>query len=183
MIDYLLSLATEYNYGVAYMYFEFQESTRQASQSLLSCLLRQLADQNKEVLAYVKSRHKQFEIENRTISCQDLIDWLIASIPNFKRLFIVIDAPDEQEDANLRDELLRDLLKVANSGGFCYVTSRPNIRSAFTEAIHLEIQPSYEDVKSYIEDYIDSRPSARLLLGQRLREKVVARLIECADGM
>lgn len=165
------------------MYLEFQESTRQASQSLLSCLIRQLADQNKEVLTYVKSRYKQFEIENRTASSQDLLDWLIALIPKFERLFIVIDAPDEQEDVTLRDKLLQDVLKVANTGGFCYISSRPNLRSAFTQAIHLEIRPSYHDVKAYITDYIDSHPSARLLLGQHLREKVVPRLIECADGM
>lgn len=132
---------------------------------------------------YVKSRHDRLEIEHRLLSTQDLLDCLIASIAMFDKLYLLIDALDEQDDSQLRIELLQNLNKVVHSGEFCYITSRPNIRSLFRESAHLEIRPGQEDVKAYVEDYIDNHPSASLFLGQCLREKVAVRLAEYADGM
>ncbi|KAH8703510.1 putative ankyrin repeat-containing protein [Talaromyces proteolyticus] len=183
IIDHLFSLTATSTYGVAYIYLEFQESTRQTSHFILSCLLKQLADQNDAVMDYVKSRKRILDIEHRVLSTQDIIDCLIASVSMYERIFIVIDALDEQGDIKLREQLLQDLHKIVHVGAFCYVTSRPNIRGSFRDVEHLEIQPADEDIRAYVEDYIDNHPSARALLGQSFREKVVDRLTECADGM
>lgn len=183
MIDYLLSFNLNSNYGVAYVYLEFQESSRQTSQHILSCLLKQLADQSDTVMNYVKSRHDRLEIENRLLSTQDILECLIASITMFDKLYLVIDALDEQDDSQVRSELLQNLTKVVHSGAFFYITSRPNIRSLFRECGRLEIRPGQEDVKAYVEDYIHNHPSASLFLGQYLREKVAVRLAQYADGM
>jgi hypothetical protein len=187
-VDNLIELAEDKGYGIAYIYLQYQDSERQTPIHILKCLLKQLAEQNSEVWKMTKSLRDRLTKEHKVPSAPNVEVLLHYALSRFSRVFIALDALDETHDMKTLKPLLESISKLKAAGAEFILTSRHDsslVRDAMASEMSskVELQPSYEDMKAYIEDYIDRDPQAKRLIKADVRPGIVESLTAGANGM
>jgi hypothetical protein len=152
---------------------------------VLSSLLKQLATQNAQVLGLVDALYQRFAPLQRRPMQQDLEDTVFTAISRFMNLYLVFDALDECDEGNVRRSLLPLINRLAAASAYIYVTSRQHpedIQVSLQGAGKIEIKPSEEDIRAFVDQGVTNNPRARFV-AQIDRETLLSKLIKCAGGM
>lgn len=186
MIDHLKPLESASQVGLAYIYFERQESQQQSIRLILGCLFKQLAIQNSQVYQYIEDLHEKSYHQREALTATALESALIFAIPHFEKVFLIFDALDHCDEVTTRRLLLMSLAKLQEAGALVMVMSQPHpadIQYSLSEMVKFEVHASEEDIMAYIDDYLRINPLAQRLCGGERKDEIVRKLIGCASGM
>lgn len=186
MIDHLSFLNAQQASGVAYVYFERQESQRQRPDQVFRCLLRQLADQNQQVFQYLEDLQTKSADRQTTLSVKEVESAIVFAINHFDSTFLVLDALDECDEVVVRRPLLASLPRIQAAGARVLLTSQPHpedIQISLRSALLFEVKAFEDDIVSYVDDFVESNPRAhRAFQGER-RSEILERLVACSNDM
>ena len=150
----------------------------------MGALLKQLARANRTLPKSIKEIYDKRENVHQS-NFKVLADTFRTELENYLKTFIVIDALDEvSESADIRTVLLEELRSCPVN---LLVTSRhdPTIRRQLSEAQHLEIHATDEDIRSYVSGRmaLEDRLSRLIPSVSSLKEDIPARIVGSAKGM
>lgn len=173
------------NYGVAYVYFSFEEEM-QSPAHILGSLLKQLACQVQNLPIEIEQLYDKLEPQGKRPSAEELYTSLLTISTTFDRLFLVFDALDEYNPRTERRNLLRMIHMMANEGIKFFLTSRPyleDIRASLHDAIKIELAATPEDITTYIREKINENPRAKHLIDRGMLDYIIPRIVNSAGGM
>ncbi|KAI5838988.1 ankyrin repeat-containing domain protein [Morchella snyderi] len=183
MIDHIE--ATNSNYGVGYIYFNFQEQGQQTPIDTLSSLVKQLAFKAKVLPQAIEEAYK----ENKKPKLDQLYEILLEIRNSFAQTFIIFDALDECDQILQRERLLPMFHRLGEAGINLFLTSREHpedIQESFANITKMRLWAKDEDISSYIEQRIADSPRAKRLINRGnsdLKGEIISALQECAKGM
>lgn len=147
--------------------------------------MKQLVQQRKDISPDLAALYTHHTSDNTCPSLTEFSRALGRQIPLFREVFIVVDALDECPD-NARITFLDELQKLSPRTRLL-VTSRPNasLNRKFADAALLEIRARDEDIKAYLEAWIDKQALWVGLVKKDpiLRDTICAAILRKADGM
>ncbi|KAK8925489.1 Ankyrin repeat domain-containing protein 50 [Metarhizium anisopliae] len=193
VVDYLQEkFRDQQNIAIAYIYFQY--NVEQTVDDVLLNLLKQLAQTQgslPSVVGELYDKHK----ERQTRPCLDETRRALqVLIPQYPRVFIVIDGLDECQIAGgCRKVFLAEMVNLqANCGTNVFATSRflPDITEKFnnkssldfTGSKQIEIRADIEDIKKYLDGHMHQLPSV-VQKSPQLQLEIKTRIAEAADGM
>lgn len=188
MVDYLLEVQKDFNgsgpgkIGVAFIYLDFKLQFELVS--LLGSILRQLAADHPSALNNMRKLHEEYNRRSRTLPLSETRDILHSIAPSFSRLFIVVDALDEGEQ-HVSNGMLTEVFNLQRTcGANIFATSRhiPDIEKKFERVQHLEIRAADEDVRSYVDSYMEKLPRF-VTQSLELQEETRTGIVKAIDGM
>lgn len=161
-------MQTEYcspKMGLAFAYCNYKEQEQQTADNIIRSFLHQLVQKPTEVfsdvfpedLCSLYDKHT----ENKTRpTLADYTSLLQNHIPQFKRVFIVIDALDECLHTD-REELLAELEKLVSLGNVSLMVTSRDLGTIgdclLTQSARIEITASKGDVCQYLQSQIKRR--------------------------
>ncbi len=160
MIDYLQKNSAGTDNAVAFIYCNYKYQNEQSVINLVSALVVQLAQQKYSLWNVIKDIYDRHFTEKTRPTIKEMLNALQSAVSSFAKVYIVVDALDEcQEANNTRNDLLGSLGVLADTVGLM-ITSRPNIRieDNFPDREKLEIAAKNEDVSKYLETRISQTP-------------------------
>ena len=174
--------------GVAYFYLDYTQRETHNATFLLRSILRQLCALKASLPRALIDFHSLHSRKGRPIFAGNLVACLTQVIQEFERVFVVIDALDEFEEGQERNELLNSLTSLAETSLKVIVTSRPHpndIRRRLSDFTSFEVEANPDDVKLFLNGTIDNDEEALEIIerDESLREDVVDTLMERARGM
>lgn len=171
--------------GTAYIYCNYQRRDDQTSDSLLCSLLKQLAEQLPSLPPEVRNLYEEHRTRRTRPLCEDILTALHSVATQYSRVYIIVDALDEcQEANNCRTRFISGISRLqATCGANVFATSRPNgrIEQSFHQAANLEIRATDNDLALYMFDRITLQESD--ILNPDLTERITNEVIGAADGM
>jgi len=184
--------------SIAFFYFDFKDEAKKNVRGALASLLIQLAAQSDAYSRIVSALYSENHAGSKQPSDDELRECLknMLAVPDQAPIYIVMDALDECPNStgtpSPRENVLRLvewLLSLGCSNLWVSVTSRPEPDIAavlqplasHTISLHNEAGQK-EDIRNYIEWFVNSDPKARKWKNQD-KELVIERLSERADGM
>jgi ankyrin repeat protein len=193
IVEDLLAMRREAKVGVAYIYFDFKQSSQQGPLRIFASLLKQLYLQGFNTMPGIRTCYKELCDEcrepRRRPTMIDSIN-LLAKVSGLQRItFLCFDALDECLDRG-RSAILDSLSKLCRLGNFkILVTSRENVtlRPYFNSYIEIKVRANDADLHTYLTAVMDSGHS-RCLAGtdarsNKLRSEVIDTVISKANGM
>lgn len=170
----------------AYFYCEYEARSSQTETTVAECLLRQLLETTAAIPHAVEYLYKTLGYRKLRLKLDDITDLLFQFCTNNPRVYILIDALDECVPSSRRRKVLSLLRRLSNAGAKVFVTSRlqvADIRPLSDDPVELEFKSNPLDIRSYVEnmatDIIDQFGASE----GDLKEEVVRRVTEQADGM
>ena len=182
--------------GIAYIYCDFTNRDGQKPPNILASLIRQLIEQLPSVPQEVEDLYKKYRkiqpssrLSADTPHFSEALRLVISR--NYARVFIIIDALDECQDAT---DLLPEFSKLQGyTRANILATSRPekHIEAAFEKAfggsLRLGISARDEDVAKYIDGRISEldlvTDDLEEDLKTELKMKIKDKVIEAVDGV
>ena len=131
IIENLKTLCDGPDRAIGYFYFDFSDSRKQKVPALLSSILAQLCDKAGS-LDHLKSHYDNCNHGCQQPSVQQLCKMLSSTIPEFKEVFLVIDALDECTKGEERSETLAVIERISS-------WSLPNLHVLITSRSELDI--------------------------------------------
>jgi hypothetical protein len=183
MIDHIEAINA--NYGVGYIYFNFQEQGQQTPIDTFSSLVKQLAFKAKVLPKAIQEAYN----DNKKPRLDQLREILLEIGKSFAQTFIIFDALDECDKVLQRETLLPIFHRIGKAGINLFLTSREHpddIQASFANITKLRLWAKNDDISSYIEQRIADSSRAKSLINQgnpELKEKIISALQECANGM
>jgi Cdc6-like AAA superfamily ATPase len=148
--------------GIAYLYCNFQRQQGQKPEQLLANLIKQLAQHQKTFPRSVQELYDRHQQRNTRPLLEELSASLQSVGGSYSRVFIVVDALDECQDANGNRTKLLDHLFGAQSkiGLNLFATSRPipAIMKRFKDCLSKEIRPTREDIFNVLDKSMSCLP-------------------------
>jgi Cdc6-like AAA superfamily ATPase len=156
--------------GLAFFYFNRNESERQKPLSVLRSFVQQLSTPFNEEhsSSSLQKRLKKFYLEKRqtasepTISeCEGLI---LESVNTYPKTTLILDAVDECDKSNRSDliEIFKNLLAHASRPVKNFISSRPDddIKEGFKSGANIEIRAAdnQDDISKFIRSEITKHP-------------------------
>ncbi|KAH0609139.1 uncharacterized protein H6S33_001367 [Morchella sextelata] len=187
VIDHLQSQAYAKNFGIAYIYFSYQDQEQQDPIYVLASLTEQLFRQHPNISKKIEiiNNLNKLNTKGQKPSINKLYTILLEASRNFDRTFIVFDALDECDPSRRR--FLLPLFKRMGEDCFSiFLTSRPyeDIRDSLRLTMKIEISANREDIGMYIQQRIEEDPRARLLLKQgNFRDQIITHLVDGSRGV
>lgn len=184
IIDSLLSSAQTPRQAIAYFYFDHQDQSSQLPATVLSCILRQLLEQQRAIPEAVARVYKNVGSKGGLpqFECASLITEVTKGL---SRVYLVLDALDECAPEH-RVSLLQTLSQLSRVPGLrLLVTSRPHIReltTAFTQFLRLKIVAQDEDIRLYIRQEL-TRNGIHDMCDAEFAKELIQKLTQGADGM
>lgn len=189
--------------GLAYFYFDFQDSTKQTLYGLLSCLVYQLAYRSSDCNQLLTEFYgKHFRARPQHPNDDLLFGCLKSMLQVLSNVYLVLDALDECPEATRHKDLLPLLKKLIGSkkeGFHLLVTSRPeqDIKKVLlTHVTHNSDSARSQEVIHHVLDlditndhtidlhhYISKEISIMEAWPMVLQESVQTLLTSKADGM
>ena len=164
----------------------------QDPRNILGSLAKQLALQDEDSFTKLqrvykdKSRKDQLSLN---FSLDELRDLVISMVSGFNDAMVIVDALDEC-DAHTKcvTHLLASLTakgKAKNIKSLFLSRDEPDIRFSLADFVDVSIAASGADVKLFVSAEIESRIRNRELRikDQSLKEEIMGRLVEGAEGM
>lgn len=191
LIDYIQTLQKQSpmvpKYGLAYIYFNYQEQLQQKPIQVLSSLAKQLVSQIKHLPKEIEDFHDRLKSQRKSPTLVDLKEALFSAFKSFDQVFFVFDALDECDQEDQREELLPLFHDLAENGANVFLTSRPypeDIYESLHELPKVELSAQDQDIRTYIQERIKAKPRAKKLIEKcKYQDKLVSELICCAQGM
>jgi hypothetical protein len=178
------------DFGFAPFYFTFSDKGKQSYESLLRSLVAQLGS-GERGLAILRGKHDQRHKPRGGLNVQNLESILLALLPIYDTVFVILDALDEcPDEANARSKLFDGLNYLVKEAGNLKIlmTSRdvPDIRDfvASFPAVRLPIMTGAVDID--IQSYVAQRLSQSQYFRKLKRESldlIQTTITEKADGM
>ena len=185
--------------ALAFVYCDYKDSRSQTALSLISSLVRQLAEQHKAMPSEVRKAYADHTDGEKSLSVSECTELLFSLSVGFRRTFILVDALDEcsddtdegQSDQQVLITALLRLQRVSDDQRHCsaLITSRKNRRVERQLAKHtcIEIRATNQDIESYVGSRIfDVERFAfakEVKSNPDLGQTIVGKLIENAQGM
>lgn len=191
LIDYIQTLQKQPpmvpKYGLAYIYFNYQEQLQQKPIQVLSSLAKQLVSQIKHLPKEIEDFHDRLKSQRKSPTLVDLKEALFSTFKSFYQVFFVFDALDECDQEDQREELLPLFHDLVENGANVFLTSRPypeDIHESLHELPKVELSAQDQDIRTYIQERIKAKPRAKKLIEKcKYQDKLVSELIRCAQGM
>jgi hypothetical protein len=187
VIDHFQERKITANYGLAYVYFDYREQEQQGPYQILASLVKQLLFQLIPLPPPVDELYKRLEPHGKRPSLDELYSILQISFTEFDQVFLIFDALDECDQKRQRKALLPLFHRLAQSGTHIFVTSRQHpedIRDSMSASASIELSPSIEDMRLFIEQRIEENVRARRLVKQgKCKDLIINELIQSAQGM
>ena len=186
--------------SVAYYYFDFKDTDKQALRGLLSSLLLQLAAGSDASYDILNQLYERRDTGTRQASERDLMECLmeVLAFPGQGKVYIIVDALDECPDNSgtpaSREKVLEfvdKLLSLRPPHVRVCITSRPevDIQSSLQSltshcvSLHNEVGQS-KDIIAYIKHFVES--DRKIMMGkwrEEDKELVIDTLARKAQGM
>ncbi|KAF3033139.1 hypothetical protein E8E12_001978 [Didymella heteroderae] len=184
VIDHLLNeFGSDSTVGVAFIYCEHQRCEQQTPESLISSLLKQLAQQAAAIPPAVRDLHygSQFNGRQQQPKLEAIYDALVAASQCFSRTFILVDILDECGSQKTLSELSRLFTAQQIRPFNVLVTSRrlPDIEELFAGHEQIEIRADEHDVEAYLNQQMTRLPNparADLHLHTEIHSTIIALL-------
>jgi Cdc6-like AAA superfamily ATPase len=172
--------------GLAFLYCDFESRNEQKARDLLTSLLEQLTRGQSLLPTVVEDLYKHHK-ENRTRpSFNEILEVLQSVVSISSRVFIIIDALDECQDADRsRSQFLNEIFSLQTKcGANIFATSRfiPEITDRFKQSISVEIRASDEDIQKYLEGHMDELRSF-VQHDQQLQAEIKTKISDSVGGM
>jgi nucleoside phosphorylase len=185
IIDYLMKSFENQNVGVAWIYLNYREKDLQTIENLFASLLRQLIQQGGSVTeAMITSIGVSWREGKPNLTAYK--NMLQKALHQYSKTFIVIDALNESQSQDLRKNLVSELrgLRPAIS---LLITSQPlrDIHEILGDTYQIEILARNEDVKKYLDGYMQADENLRKLVAADPNVQSVIRdfITRSDDGM
>lgn len=170
--------------GIAYTYFNFWQQDGHWIEDLFATLLKQLSEGLYPLPASLKALYYDHQGKGGRPPFEKVLKVLQSIIRiSYERVFIVVDALDEcQEANNCRMRFIEELFGLQQCGANIMATSRPItvITDKFDRNTWLEIRASDDDIRTYINRQISHGSSKTLL---EMRSEASTGIAKAADGM
>ncbi|KAF5020231.1 hypothetical protein F66182_7748 [Fusarium sp. NRRL 66182] len=187
VVDHLYSrFADETNVGIAYIFCNFRRHHDQEIDDLFAVLLKQLVQKRSSVPSCIKELYSDCRKKRIRPSTDQLSAALQTVIALFTQTFIIIDALDEcQTSDGCRKTIIEEILGLQkHCGTNIFATSRfvPEIGDSFASQPTLEIRPTDEDVRTYLEGRMSDLP-AFVRRDPVLQREIKDGIVKAVDGM
>lgn len=186
--DVLFRFQRDPTVGIAYFYFDFNDSNKQIFEKFLCSLVIQLSSKQDRIHASLAELYSQSNCGQHKPATDTLLTTLRDLIKDFKHTFIIVDALDE---CYPREELLTSLENVANwqlQGLHVLVTSRKKqdieqcLRYLTTRQICLQTIQVDQDIHTYIRWRLGTDPKLRRWTAS-IKQEIEYTLATKAHGM
>ncbi|EWG50058.1 AGC/PKA protein kinase [Fusarium verticillioides 7600] len=163
VIDHLsTSFQGQSGIGLAFIFCNFRRHHEQTLEDLLATLLKQLTQQKSPIPNSVRDLYESCKNKGGRPSVEKLSTALQFVSGLFTRTFVIIDALDEcQTTSGCRNAFLDELLSLQlRCGTNLLMTSRfiPEIAGSLGSQTTLEIRPSDNDVRRYLDGRMSQLP-------------------------
>ena len=180
----LFTQSDEGGVAVACLYCDFHARKEQSTAHMLGAILKQVVSGMEHIPKEIEAafRKSKGKIDGRELESAEICKLLVSSLRTLQRSYICIDALDEFPIED-RPEILRSLMQIIRESPCTrlFLTGRPHIRDEikrnFTKSAEIEIKPTEEDIKKYL----NMRLSNDTLLGamdQDLRDEILRTIPE-----
>lgn len=185
VVDYLFSKFCDVEHvGIAYIYCNYYRYDEQNTSDLLASILKQLAENQRQLPEIVKDLYRRHESGRTRPSVDELYTTLRFIITQHSRVFIIIDSLDECQTSNDSwEKTLSHLFKIqAETGINIFATSRPipEVYEKFKESTVIEVLAHNDDIREYLESQISQSHLTTLNIN---REDIITSITGAADGM
>ncbi|KAG5782522.1 hypothetical protein H9Q73_003823 [Fusarium xylarioides] len=174
------------NIGIAFIFCNFRRHHEQTLEDLLAALLKQLTQQQSAVPSAVTELYKSYKKKGQRPSVEKLSTALQFVSSVFSRTFIIIDALDEcQTVGGCRSSFLDELLSLQACCGInLFMTSRfiPEIADYLESQTNLEIRPSDDDVRKYLDGRMSQLPGF-IRHDRAFQEDIKEGVVKAVSGM
>jgi len=181
-------LDIQFNSGLAFFYFTFNDDSKQDDSAMLRALLLQLSGQLSDSHTDLERLHHSYK--TGTPSAAILLEHLKRSIEKFHQVYIFLDALDESPQYGARERVLgavETIRKWTLHGVHILVTSRDetDIRKSLGPAPGEEVIMKNPEVDRDISNFISSRllTDPKLEKWQNHRDRIQQTLSERAHGV
>lgn len=153
LIDHLSQTYQDNNIGLAYLYCNYKLKEEQTIVRLMSSLLKQLLGQGQPVPDSLLKKYKS----NSALTTDDISAALTDTIKSYDKVFVVIDALDEFQDARLLLTKFGSVLSNINVSnnhrllGMVTCCPIPEIAEHFRGCSTIEIRALDSDINTYLE--------------------------------
>lgn len=185
IIDHLMKSLEDRNIGVAWIYLNYREKDLQTIENLFASLLRQLIQQGGNITeAMITSIGVSWREGKPNLTAYKTM--LQKALQQYSTTFIVIDALDEARSPDLRKDLVSELRSLRPTVSLL-ITSRPlrDIQEILGKARQIEILAHNEDVKRYLDSYMQEHENLRKLVDAdpKVQSVISDFLTRSDDGM
>lgn len=154
--------------------------------TLIGSLLQQIVLRQSDISDDIRDLYKTHVTKHTHPSILEYSTLLKAECRSLSTLFVVVDALDECVDET-KHEILKELQNLRPKLRLI-MTSRPsimNITDYFEDAVSLEIRPSNEDIKTYLEERLQKESKLRKYIQEdpSLHNDIIKAIVDKADGM
>lgn len=172
--------------GIAYIYFNAKRQVEQILTNLIESLLKQLAERQTSLPGVLKDLFERHQKQRTKPQLNECLQALKSVVAMFSKVFIVLDALDEcQEAGGCREGFISEVFKLQqNSRASLFATSRfvPAITDKFERAKILQIRAKKEDLQVYIHHFMERLPRIARQ-SSTLCEEVKEGILNAVDGM
>ncbi|KAE8422520.1 hypothetical protein BDV36DRAFT_310885 [Aspergillus pseudocaelatus] len=174
---------------IAYIYCNFRRQSDQTIESILTNLLKQLAQQQSQLPECVTEAYERFRVQHINYSTEKLLMMLGTVIAIYRKVFLVVDALDEIHASNgTCRRFVSSLFRLQKDSPISFfATSKPiaDIASMFrrNHGVFLEMRAADDDVRSYVESQLDmlrpfvsEDPNMRLNVRETIVEAAMTRI-------
>ncbi|EON63613.1 hypothetical protein W97_02841 [Coniosporium apollinis CBS 100218] len=185
-INHLLRTVQNNTTRVAYVYCNYNAQADQTTTSLLSAILKQLAQARPSIPEPVARLYDCYAKRKTRPSLEEIINALQSVLSNYSSAYVVVDALDECPDKHgTRSQLLAKLRDLQSKTDLrLMVTSRfiPDIKNTFKSTPRLEVRASNADVKRFVAGQMYRLPKC-VQRDDELQGFVQDRIADAVDGM
>jgi len=147
--------------AIAYVYCDFKLQAKQNTESLLASLLKQLTRGRSSLPESIRSLHNKHKDKKTQPSLDEISAALQSVAALYSRVFIIVDALDECQDA-CRSKFMSQIFSLQdNSAANLFATSRHirEIKEKFDgRSVLLTISARKEDVEEYLDGHMSELP-------------------------
>jgi hypothetical protein len=183
VVDHLAAGFENENIGVACVYVNHKEAEEQTPAKLVSGLWRQLVLGRD--ISFAEGLYQRHHEKGTTPSVDKVFNVLQATIEDYSKVYIIVDAIDEYPEA--QRQILLEYLMMMGSTVNLMLTSQPHIRpdGSLPNLEALEIRASGDDIRRYVEGQIQKSSwlSKHVQIRADLREEILSTIIHTVDGM
>ena len=160
VVDRLRDALPAQNVVVAHLYFDYRVQDYQSAENMLASLLKQLVIPLPKLPEPVLELHKRLSNLEKRPQQLDLEQAIFSICEKYERVFIIIDALDECDAKNHRQDFLKALKTLRTHSNYSiFVTSRPypeDIKEDLKGAPQIIIGAHDDDLERYISREIEN---------------------------
>lgn len=162
-----------------YFYCNYGELERQTTRSIIGALLKQLCHQSKKLDQYTESIFDS----NSLLNIRTSETAFAATLSQFKRVFVVVDALDEcsQEERDTMVSFFTRQVRLAKCQLNIFLTSRPEndlhqlLKNTHTH--HIDANDTDKDIRPFVEASLKKLINDKALLGGKVEVELAKELV------